>query len=134
MPVVIRQKVPPVFGQVFPTFEDHQVKYDPTDYPPLPPPEVTDQTAHFAKQWGITKYDSAAVLGGLLGDTLADLAAIPSMLPIETPSTVDGGTSISEALIYPKPEALSDEELDALTKPEQPPVVIGPKKKDRRAR
>ncbi len=54
LPVVIQAKTPPPHGEMFSKIEDHEVRYDPTDYPPLPEPTVTDQSAEFARKWGVT--------------------------------------------------------------------------------
>jgi hypothetical protein len=54
MPVSVTASVPPAVGELFGKIERHEVRYDPTDYPPLPDPAVTDQTEAFARQWGIS--------------------------------------------------------------------------------
>jgi hypothetical protein len=60
MPVRLTAKVPPPPGQMFPSIEIHEIKYDPTDYPPLPSPIVTDQTERCVQEWGISAYTGLA--------------------------------------------------------------------------
>jgi hypothetical protein len=58
MPVEIVQQKRPEFGQLFGTIERHAVEYDPNEYPPLPEPTVTDQTAQFAREWKVKQYEA----------------------------------------------------------------------------
>ena len=55
LPVVVTTKTPPKPGEVFPHIEQHQVKYDPTDYPPLAPPAEKNLTPQKEKQFNITR-------------------------------------------------------------------------------
>ena len=53
MPIKITTKIPPAYGEMFEKVETHEVRYDPTDYPPLAPPVVTDEAAFFRAMWRI---------------------------------------------------------------------------------
>ena len=55
LPVTVTVKTPPKPGEVFPHIEQHQVKYDPTDYPPLAPPAERSLVAEKEKQFNITR-------------------------------------------------------------------------------
>lgn len=52
MPITITEKIQPKHGEMFGSFENHEIRYDPADYEPLPAPVVTDETVKFVQLWG----------------------------------------------------------------------------------
>jgi hypothetical protein len=53
LPVQIVTRQPAKPGEIFPKVEHHEVRYDPTDYPPPTPPVVTDKSEQVAEEWGV---------------------------------------------------------------------------------
>lgn len=51
LPIVIAEKVPPKHGDLFGTVQNHEIRYDPHDYEPLPEPQVTDNTEEYIELW-----------------------------------------------------------------------------------
>jgi hypothetical protein len=91
MPITITEKRQPKHGDLFGTIENHEVRYDPQDYEPLPEPVVTDDTDRFVDSWGLR--------GALL--------YLPAV-----------GVHVSELREWPVADREpSDEELERLTAP-----------------
>jgi hypothetical protein len=55
MPITITKTVLPnrEEGRPFVSFETVEIKYDPKDYDPLPPPEYIDESSAYAAEWGL---------------------------------------------------------------------------------
>jgi len=56
MPVLIQNKVPPKHGELMGKIENHEVLYDPSDYPPLAPPMVTEESEAFVAKWQVPRF------------------------------------------------------------------------------
>lgn len=53
LPITISEKVQPKHGEMFGSFKNHELRYNPEDYEALPDPVVTDKSEHFVKLWGL---------------------------------------------------------------------------------
>jgi hypothetical protein len=53
MPIIVTEKIPPKHGDLFGTIKNHEIRYDPAGYEPLPDPTVTDQSKNFSQKWGV---------------------------------------------------------------------------------
>jgi hypothetical protein len=53
LPITIAEKVQPKHGELFGTITNHEVRYDPSDYEPLPPFLVIDNSLEFSGRWNL---------------------------------------------------------------------------------
>ena len=74
LPVVISEKKPPKYGDMFPEIQQHEIRYDPTDYDPLPEPTITEQSAEVSKRWGIDTWEPKPI--GTEGQPATDMARV----------------------------------------------------------
>lgn len=119
LPITISEKVQPKHGEMFGSFKNHELRYNPEDYEALPDPVVTDKSEHFLKLWGLDganvelvhrPIDEQELIAHVSGGTPS-----PVQLPQEAQKRAESDRNTPEGTL-PLPD-----QSDALNRAVEPP-------------